>query len=158
MSLSLVANTLVRSSARAAPQRVLTRASQGLRRAYATERPTLPEGNGNKPIIIAMLVGVPALAYFIIPSRTSAAQTVGESPAAAAARRPSLDPAAAKRGRDEHEHEHEPDQRGRKYVHPEHEHPETFKPAFGQLHQAKRVDSPPDGRHHQSLSDRVRQY
>lgn len=41
-----------------------------------------------------------------------------------------------------------------KYEHPEHREPERFKPAFGQVHERKRVDGPPDGRNHKELNDR----
>ncbi|KAI8954831.1 hypothetical protein F4801DRAFT_452293 [Xylaria longipes] len=146
---SSIANTLISSSARGALRNGLattTRASQPLRRTYATQRPTLPEGNGNKPYIYAALVGVPVLVYFIIPPRSNKPR---QQPAAA--RAPNLDPAAHKRNRDENEADRV------KYAHPEHENPEEFKPAFGQLHKPKRVDSPPDGRHHQALTDRARQ-
>ncbi|KAI1756576.1 hypothetical protein F4782DRAFT_272013 [Xylaria castorea] len=141
-----VANTLNSSSARGALRNgfvTTTRVSQPLRRKYATQRPTLPGGN-NRPLMIAALVGIPALAYFIIPSKPIPQQS-------AEVRAPNLDPAAAKRRRHENEHDRP------RYAHPEHEHPEDYKPEFGQLHKAKRVDGPPDGRNHQSLSDRARQ-
>ncbi|KAI1365714.1 hypothetical protein F5Y08DRAFT_171149 [Xylaria arbuscula] len=140
------ANILIRPSVRAATRNGGA-TSQHLRRTYATQRPVLPEG-GNKPLMIAAIVGIPALAYFMIPSRPAASG----QPAAHASKAPNLDPAARKRERDANE-PHE-----RKYMHPEHKDPETFKPAFGQLHQPKRVDSAPDGRNHQAMSDRARQY
>ncbi|KAI0450588.1 hypothetical protein F5B21DRAFT_422564 [Xylaria acuta] len=149
MPSSSTANTLVSSSARRALRNgfmTTTRVSQPLRRTYATQRPTLPEGSGNKAFMIAALVGIPALAYFIIPPRSNKS-----IPQPAEARAPNLDPAATQRHRDETE----PDQV--KYAHPEHKNPEEFKPAFGQLHKQKRVDGPPDGRHHQALTDRARQ-
>ncbi|KAI1131753.1 hypothetical protein F5Y10DRAFT_233015 [Nemania abortiva] len=93
--------------------------------------------------MIAALVGIPAIAYFMIPPR-SAPKPAHES---GGPRAPNLDPAAAKRARDETQ---------RKYVHPEHENPDDYKPRFGEVHKHKRVDTPPDGRHHQSLSDRAR--
>ncbi|KAH8666645.1 hypothetical protein BX600DRAFT_511563 [Xylariales sp. PMI_506] len=40
--------------------------------------------------------------------------------------------------------------------HPEDREPDKFKPPFGQLHQRKRVDSPPDGRNHADLNARDR--
>jgi hypothetical protein len=46
---------------------------------------------------------------------------------------------------------------GRRHTHPEHREPEKYKPPFGQLHQNKRVDGPPDGRNHQALNDRNEQ-
>ncbi|KAI0436707.1 hypothetical protein F4803DRAFT_572016 [Xylaria telfairii] len=150
MPSSSIANTLICSSARRALRNrfaTTTYVSQLPRRTYATGRPTLPEGSGKKPLMIAALVGIPALAYFIIPPRTNKA-----IPQPAEVRAPNLDPAATKHHRDENE----PDQV--KYAHPEHKSPEEFKPAFGQLHKQKRVDSPPDGRNHQALSDRARQY
>ncbi len=92
--------------------------------------------------MIAGLVGVPALVYFMmIPSGPP-------KPKAEATRPPNLDPAAArKRSRDENEPT---------YEHPEQKNPEESKPEFGQLHKPKRVDTPPDGRHHQALHDRAR--
>ncbi|KAF2965137.1 hypothetical protein GQX73_g8425 [Xylaria multiplex] len=122
------------------------------RRSYATSRPTLPEGSGNKPYMIAALVGIPALVYFMIPSRPAPS---GASTAAGTTRRPNLDPAAAKRAREERELEHHGE---RKYMHPEHRNPEDYKVPFGQIHKAKRVDEAPDGRNHQSLSERARVY
>ncbi|KAI0873455.1 hypothetical protein GGS24DRAFT_463483, partial [Hypoxylon argillaceum] len=83
------------------------------------------------------------MAYFMMPARPKPASST-----ASASRAPNLDPAADKRARDEGVHH--------KYMHPEHEHPEDFKPRFGEVHKRKRVDMPPDGRHHQSLSDRAR--
>ncbi|KAI0523764.1 hypothetical protein F5B22DRAFT_415648 [Xylaria bambusicola] len=145
-------NTLIQSSARVSRRSGGTtmspsRVSQHLRRTYATQRPTLPEGS-NKPLMIAAIVGIPALTYFMLPSRPAAAG----KPVANPSIRPNLDPAARKRDRDSHESD-EP-----KYVHPEHKNPDEFKSAFGQLHQQKRVDSPPDRRHHQALNDKARVY
>ncbi|TGJ84312.1 hypothetical protein E0Z10_g4470 [Xylaria hypoxylon] len=145
MSSSPFVKTFVRSSARAVSRNGPATTPRVSQRAYATERPTLPQGSGNKPMMIAALVGIPALAYFIIPSRPTK-----PAPETAAKRRPNLDPAAPKRIRNENE----PDEP--KYVHPEHENPDEFKPAFGQLHKQKRVDTPPDGKNHQALSDRAR--
>ncbi|KAI0863260.1 hypothetical protein F4860DRAFT_79628 [Xylaria cubensis] len=145
MSSSSIANTLVSSSARGA-LRNTARVSQPLRRKYATQRPTLPGGD-NKPLMIAALVGIPALAYFIIPSRSDKS-----IPQTTEIRRPNLDPAAASKRR----HENESGQA--KYAHPEHLNPEEYKPEFGRLHKQKRVDGPPDARNHQTLSDRARQH
>ncbi|KAI0416075.1 hypothetical protein F5X98DRAFT_376055 [Xylaria grammica] len=151
MSSSPIVKTPARPSARAASRNGPTVTPRGPQRAYATGRPTLPQGGGNnRPLMIAALVGVPVLAYFMIPSRPTKA--AGGAAAAAGSRPPNLDPAAAKRVRDENEPEE------RKYAHPEHKNPEEFKPAFGQLHQQKRVDMPPDGKNHQSLNDRSRAY
>ncbi|KAI1428211.1 hypothetical protein F5Y12DRAFT_711528 [Xylaria sp. FL1777] len=149
MSSLPIVNTLIRSPAREASHngRATTPGvSQPLHRTYATSRPSLPgSSGGNRQLMFAALVGIPALVYFMIPSRPT-------KPTPAAKRAPNLDPAARKRERDENE----PD--SRKYVHPEHENPEEFKPEFGQLHKQKRVDTPPDGRHHQALNDRARNY
>ncbi|KAI0535815.1 hypothetical protein GGR58DRAFT_503880 [Xylaria digitata] len=134
--------SFIRSSGRA-----VSRIPRQPHQTYATWRPTLPEGSGNKPYIIAGLVGIPAVVYFMMPSRPPPS-----GPSTATTRRPNLDPAAVKRARDEHEHEHGE----RKYMHPEHRNPEDFKVPFGQLHKAKRVDEAPDGRNHQSLSGRAR--
>ncbi|KAI1739291.1 hypothetical protein F4680DRAFT_142211 [Xylaria scruposa] len=149
MSSSPIASTFVSLSARGVLRNgfvTTARVSQPLRRTYATQRPTLPGGD-NKPLMIAALVGIPALAYFIIPSRSDK-----PIPQTTQVRAPNLDPAADARRRHENESSHA------KYAHPEHLHPEEYKPEFGQLHKRKRVDGPPDGRNHQSLSDRARQH
>ncbi|TRX97743.1 hypothetical protein FHL15_001498 [Xylaria flabelliformis] len=149
MSSSSIANTLVSSSARGALRNgfaTTARVSQPLRRKYATQRPTLPGGD-NKPLMIAALVGIPALAYFIIPSRSDKPITPTTE-----VRAPNLDPAAASKRRHENESDHA------RYAHPEHLNPEEYKPEFGRLHKAKRVDGPPDNRNHQTLSDRARHH
>ncbi|GAW25175.1 hypothetical protein SAMD00023353_0203020 [Rosellinia necatrix] len=119
-------------------------------RISTTARPLLPGSNGNRPLIFAALVGIPALAYYIIPSRAAKSLQQGPDPAVAVSRPPNLDPAADKRRRGRRAEEQ------RRYAHPEHEDPAAFKPAFGLPHRHKRVDGPPDGRHHQALSDRAR--
>ncbi|KAI1823639.1 hypothetical protein F4861DRAFT_312330 [Xylaria intraflava] len=149
MSSSPIINTLSRSSARVARRNGLTptpRIPQQAKRTYAADGPPMSQGGRNRPFIIGALVAVPVLAYFLIPPRSEAGQTQGQ------VRRPDLDPAAKERSRKTQE----PSGVGVKYVHPEHMHPEEFKPPFGQLHRPKRVDMPPDGRHHQSLTDRAR--
>ncbi|KAI0483262.1 hypothetical protein GGR56DRAFT_686505 [Xylariaceae sp. FL0804] len=45
-----------------------------------------------------------------------------------------------------------------RYLHPEHKEPEKFKPPPGVAHPAKRNDGPPDGRNHENLSNRARQW
>lgn len=101
--------------------------------------------------MIASLVSIPALAYFIMPSRPAKPKSVSDE----AVRQVNLDPAAAKRARNEKNEKSENENELRR-LHPEHEDPETFRPAFGQIHKQKRVDMPPDGRNHQALHDRAR--
>ncbi|KAI0966780.1 hypothetical protein F4678DRAFT_266261 [Xylaria arbuscula] len=150
MSSSPIAKTLIRSSARAA-----SRNGGGipqLRRTYATEQPSMPAGNnrGGRPRMLAALLALPVLAYILIPSKPAKQAPSTQAAAAAATKSPNLDPAARKRERAANE----PDER--KYMYPEHKNPEEFRPAFGQLHKQKRVDTPPDGKHHQALNDRAR--
>lgn len=108
--------------------------------------------------MIASLVGVSALAYFLIPSRSANPK----SPTEDAVGHATIDPAGATRARDAKEREREarlaaqPKREGLA-PHPEHVDQEDSKPAFGRMHQQKRVDMPPDGRHHQSLQDRARE-
>ena len=100
------------------------------------------------------LAGLTLPALYLYTSRSAS----GTHPAAAAQRdaevgrqRPDLDPAGDTRAKKEASAAAggQP-----KHVHPEHEDPESFKPAFGRQHQRKRVDGPPDGRNHQALSER----
>ncbi|KAI0818388.1 hypothetical protein GGR55DRAFT_73152 [Xylaria sp. FL0064] len=153
MPKSPIVRTLIQSSARVASRdgrATTSRVSQRLRRTYATD-PGPPPPPGNRPLIIAALIGIPTLVYFMIPSRpvnaTAPPRTLQE-----ATQPPNLDPAAVKRHRDAHE----PDEG--KYVHPENMNPEEFRPPFGQLHKKKRVDTPPDNKHHQALNDRAKAY
>ncbi|KAI0486355.1 hypothetical protein F4859DRAFT_511346 [Xylaria cf. heliscus] len=147
MPSSSIADTLARRTLHNGPA-TTTRVSQPLRRTYVTKRPIIPEGLGNRPYMIAALVGIPVLVYFIIPPRSNNTPT----PQPSSTRPPNLDPAAA--AKRNNRARSEPGQV--KYAHPEHENPEDFKPAFGQLHKQKRVDGPPDGRNHQALADRAR--
>ncbi|KAI1111361.1 hypothetical protein F5Y14DRAFT_315001 [Nemania sp. NC0429] len=131
MTSSSIANPLIPSSARMIPRRnELPAAARTARRSYVTQRP-LPMSNGgnNRALLIASLVAIPALAYFMIPSRPA---------------KPRVE--SRETGNDR-----------RHVVHPEDEDPKNFKPAFGQVHQQKRVDMPPDGRHHQALHDKARE-
>ncbi|KAI1181873.1 hypothetical protein F5B17DRAFT_232770 [Nemania serpens] len=151
MSSSPITSLLTPSSSRAArPRNELPAMARTARRTYASQRPTpnlsMNKLGNNRGLMIASLLGVPALAYFLIPSRP-------KSVSQAATRRPNLDPAAEKRARNETGSD---SGRGTDPVHPEDKDPENFKPAFGQVHQQKRVDTPPDGRHHQALHDRAR--
>ncbi|KAI0160282.1 hypothetical protein GGR57DRAFT_414562 [Xylariaceae sp. FL1272] len=112
-----------------------------------TPRPPLSHGGNNRPIIIGLVAAVPFLAYYIMsPSSTRATTET-----TAIRGDPDSDPAARKRERAAVEED------GPKYLHPETKNPEDFKPAFGQLHKVKRVDSPPDERNHQALQDKQRQ-
>ncbi|KAI8635375.1 hypothetical protein F5Y19DRAFT_482616 [Xylariaceae sp. FL1651] len=68
--------------------------------------------------IICLLLGIPALAYLIIPQRSS-----NRFPQPTEIRRPNLDPAAHKRSAEENESD------GPQYAHPEKINPEEFKSA-----------------------------
>ncbi|KAI0102225.1 hypothetical protein GGR51DRAFT_562896 [Nemania sp. FL0031] len=140
----LSANILIRSPPAHVARRNELSISHPFRRTYVTQRPMLPKGiPNNKPLMIAGLVGIPAIAYMMIPPRAAPKHTRAPGETLA----PNLDPAAEKRAHSEAD---------RKYVHPEHENPDDYKPRFGEVHKHKRVDTPPDGRNHQSLSDRAR--
>ncbi|KAI1259271.1 hypothetical protein F5Y18DRAFT_410270 [Xylariaceae sp. FL1019] len=112
-----------------------------------TPRPPLSHGGNNRPIIVGLVAAVPFLAYYIIaPSRSTA-----NDETTSIRGDPDSDPAARKRERAAVEED------GPKYLHPEQKNPEDYKPAFGQRHKVKRVDSPPDERNHQALQDKQRQ-
>lgn len=96
--------------------------------------------------MIAGLVGVPTMAYFLLMPRESGNKNMAPANEVHTSA-VNLDPAARKRAMKD----------GTVYAHPEMQYPDDFKPAFGQLHQRKRVDGPPDGRHHQAMQDRLRQ-
>ncbi|KAI0017665.1 hypothetical protein F4780DRAFT_584215 [Xylariomycetidae sp. FL0641] len=158
-------NTLARSAARASASSRLTMQNgfrQQSRRAYSDGRPPLPQGGNTRPIqglspththvhpgsfLALVAVTIPALAWYTLGGGAAKAgqpASDGRPPAA-------LNPAERMRQR----RADEPD--APKYKHPEHEDPK-FRARFGEPHAQKRVDSPPDGRNHQALQDRNRQY
>ncbi|XXG94995.1 hypothetical protein Hte_001255 [Hypoxylon texense] len=125
--------------------RVAYRAQQPLqfRRTYSDKRPPLSHGGNNRTVIIALVaVAIPTLAWFSMRTTKPVAPTNVPSP--------TLDPAERTRVK----RENAPDTPQR--LHAEQQDPELKAP-FGALHKAKRVDSPPDERNHQSLSDRSRE-
>ncbi|ORY62529.1 uncharacterized protein BCR38DRAFT_486799 [Pseudomassariella vexata] len=120
----------------------------GAKRPYATQRPPLSHGGSNKPIIIG-LVALTVPATYMAYQRTEVAySTPFPDDPAKIPTPPQLDPVARFRNAKE------ANANGRKHLHPEHLEPEVYKPAFGRVHQRKRVDGPPDGRNHKDLNDR----
>ncbi|KAI1431588.1 hypothetical protein GGR50DRAFT_678803 [Xylaria sp. CBS 124048] len=158
MPSSRILNTLIRSATRIASQNGPKHMTWRPPRLYSTEGPPMSHGGKNRPLIIAGLLGVPAIAYFMIPPRPGQGVSAGAGAGTAKkttadnVKRPGLDPAARSRERKEVDDIGVP----AKYAHPEHLDPEEFKPAFGLKHKQKRVDYPPDERHHQAMNDRAR--
>ncbi|KAI1311389.1 hypothetical protein F5Y03DRAFT_391468 [Xylaria venustula] len=62
----------------------------------------MPAGNnrGGRPRMLAALLALPVLAYILIPPGPAKKPPSTQVPAAAATKRPNLDPAARKRERD----------------------------------------------------------
>ncbi|KAH6647673.1 hypothetical protein BKA67DRAFT_649391 [Truncatella angustata] len=117
-----------------------------------TNKPPMSQGGSNRNIIIALVgLSIPTALLWRSQNKTAAAQPVPEDYPTPAS--PNLEPADRVRvGKERAEARN-----GQvKYEHPEDREPERFKPAFGRLHEKKRVDGPPHGRNHQELEDRQR--
>ncbi|KAI1813317.1 hypothetical protein GGS20DRAFT_489799 [Poronia punctata] len=170
MSSPIVTNNLFRATTRSVP-----RVSQPLKRTYATERPNFPgsgniNNNNNRNLLIGASVGLPALAYFMIPSpkpepaiSVSSESETTMTPSSSTTSPPATPKKQQLSGQANRSHnrkkaEEEDEHGGPRYLHPEMRDPDKYKPPFGQLHAKKRVDGPPDGRNHQNMSDRQRQW
>ncbi|KAI1333244.1 hypothetical protein F5Y16DRAFT_355221 [Xylariaceae sp. FL0255] len=146
--LPVIKNSFARNSRQLAVSRAIL---QSPRRTYADShtprdprppRPPLSTGGANQPIIIGLLVGIPVLALLVF---SSGRRRVEDAKRADPPPPPDSDPAGTARVR-------KADAEGSRFRdrHPEHEHPDEYRPPFGQLHKAKRNDEPPDERNHQS--------
>ncbi|KAI1847639.1 hypothetical protein JX265_000877 [Neoarthrinium moseri] len=144
--MSSVIRSSLRQSSRAAQQ--LARGAGA--RSYSSANPPPAQGGANRTLILG-LVAVTVPAVYLLSTRNAKAQ---EKPAAEKTHAPpQVHPDPAERARLAKEKLAANDGKV-KYEHPEHLEPDKYKPAFGRVHERKRVDGPPDGRNHQELHDR----
>lgn len=103
---------------------------------------------------IIAVVGISVPLLYLWQSQNTSAQKHSLPDNYTAPAAPSTDPAASVRATKD---EAKARDGKAKYEHPEDREPEKFKPAFGRVHERKRVDGAPHGRNHQELMDRQRQ-